>query len=297
MSKVIKAYLYWLHPTDDDARSALAAVRRFAQQPRLLSFSHIDKNYEADRFVWDDQRQILTGAVFLERDRALPELLDGKSAKPLNMKAGESLGEVMCFAYWPSPGAALVHFNSRGPRHSVMPSLVASMGYGQPMRIAEVLDTQAMLAVRDASRIKRLSFKVTTPEGINGLGEIDGSVADALKVAGRFEGMRVAVTISMAEDRREGLALGVVKSVCERLFDFHDTRDRGRDIVNSCKVDGETKAGRLLKALDILKAREPVKLTFAERSCHLDTMDGTAKLAEALHSRKSMLRAQLSTNP
>ncbi|MBX3381400.1 MAG: hypothetical protein KF805_15000 [Phycisphaeraceae bacterium] len=292
MSKRIKAFLFHVRPITGPASAVRDAIRTYMQTGGDFEFTHSGHDYIAKSLGWDERKGILTGSVLRLRSRDLPEAVEGTETGPIPLEAGQSLGEPMCFAFWPDPGSALVHYNHRGPRHSVLHAVISRMGFETPIGIDPVLRSDMLAKLNSTEFVRGLEFTLSDAAGIAALRDAGGSVQRSFATMRELGGVTVGVQVTMGHTKGQGLAPAAVKGIARKLLRVATETPDGESPVKKIKVTGSDGDDSPLETLDLLRAREPIFLSVDEQGKHLNRIDCQQKLARELDSRKNDLRQQ-----
>jgi hypothetical protein len=292
MARSIKAFMFWVTPTDQQASGAKDAVLEYMKTAKPLEFDHLGQNYLAKEMQWNAQRSILTGTVYRIRNSGLPVAVKGTTTHDLPLDDDEALGEPMCFAYWPDPGGAVIHYAHTGPRHSVMPALLSKMGYPHPITVEPVLREDMLQQLQSKRYFRAVEFALRDPEGIAELRDKGGSIGHAIKALKDLGGVNVRVEVTMGHTKGEGLVANTAKTLARELAKLGAEAPDGHSPVSTIKVWGSEDEEVGVVELDLLRAREPITLTIDEHGRHLDRTDCQRKLSGALNERKDKFRLQ-----
>lgn len=292
MAREIKSYLFWVTPVDFPASGVKDTITTYMQNGRAFEFDHAGHNYLADELHWNSQRQILTGTVYRIRNNSLPVAVRGTQTHDLPLRDDESLGEPMCFAFWPDPGGALIHYAHTGPRHSVMPAMLSRMGYANAIQVEPVIRSDMLQQLQSKRYFQAIEFALTDPAGMQELRDMGGAVGHSLRMLSDLGGVNVRVEITMGHTRGEGLAANTAKSIARTLARIGTETADDHSPVRAVKVRGSDGDDAPLEELDLLRAREPIVLTINEQGRHLDRTDCQRKLSGALNERKPRFREQ-----
>lgn len=292
MAREIKAFMFWVTPVDHPASGVRDAVVEYMRKPAAFEFSHAGHNYLAEELTWSSQRSILTGTVYRIRSSGLPVAVKGTKTHALPLGKDEGLGEPMCFAYWPDPGAAVIHYAHNGPRHSVMPALLSKIGYPNAIAVEPVIREDMLQQLQSKQYIQAVEFALSDPEGIQELRDMGGSVGHTLKMLSDLGGVNVRVEVTMGHSKGEGLAVNAVKTIGRVLHRIGTTAPDDHSPVRTIKVKASDGEDAPLQELDLLRAREPISLMIDEQGRHLDSTDCQKKLSGALNERKDVFRRQ-----
>ncbi|MBL0871636.1 MAG: hypothetical protein IBJ18_13780 [Phycisphaerales bacterium] len=292
MAREIKAFMFWVTPVDHPASGARDAVVEYMKKPAAFEFSHGGHNYLAEELTWNSQRSILTGTVYRIRTSALPVAVNGTKTHALPLGKDEALGEPMCFAYWPDPGAAVVHYAHNGPRHSVMPALLSKMGYPNAIAVEPVIREDMLQQLQSKQYVQAVEFALSDPDGMQELRDMGGSVGHAIKMLKDLGGVNVRVEVTMGHTKGEGLVVNTAKTIARTLAKIGTTTADDHSPVRTVKVKASDGDDAPLEELDLLRAREPIFLTIDEQGRHLDRTDCQKKLSGALNERKDVFRRQ-----
>lgn len=292
MAREIKAHLFWVNPVNEPASGVKDIITEYLRNPGAFEFDHGGHNYLAEEMTWNVQRQILTGTIYRIRNSGLPVAVQGTHTKDLPLAANESLGEPMCFAFWPDPGGALIHYSHTGPRHSVIPAMLSKMGYPNAIQVEPVIRKDMLEQLQSKTYFAGLEFALSDPHGIAELREVGGSVGHAVRMMHDIGGVNVRVEITMGHTKGDGLAIGATQQLARALTRLATDAVDEHSPVRTVKVRGSDGEDAPLEELDLLRAREPIILTVDEHGRHLDRTDCQRKLSGALNERKDRFTEQ-----
>lgn len=293
MSREIKAHLFWTTPVTHPASGVKDSITEFMRNAQPLEFDHQGHKYLAQEFSWNTQRQILTGTIYRIRSSGLPIAVQGTRTRDLPININESLGEPMCFAFWPEPGGALVHYSHSGPRHSVLPALLSKIGYPNAIAVEPVIRKDMLAQLQSKTYFAGLEFALSDPSSVAELREMGGSVGHAVQMLHDIGGVNVRVEITLGHSTGDGLAAAATKTLARKLARLATTAVDEHSPVRTVKVRGSDGQDAPLEELDLLRAREPILLTIDEHGKHLDCTDCQRKLSGALNERKDRFTEQV----
>lgn len=290
MAREIKSYLFAVTPINQPVSGVETAVVEFMKTAAPFEFSHAAQNYLAEHLAWNANRKILTGTVYRLRSRGLPVAVRGTQTHALPLATDEHLGEPMCFAFWPDPGGALVHYSHNGPRHSVLSALLSRMDYPHPIQIEPVIKSDMLAELDQKTYFAGVEFALTDPAHAAELRNFGGPVGDAVEIQNALGGVNIRVEITMGHTKGTGLRREALKGLAKKLARLANNAVDGESPVRAVKVRGSAGEDAPLEELDLLRAREPVTLNVDEQGRHLDCSDCQRKLSTALHERKAKFR-------
>jgi len=292
MSRDIKAHLFRVTPVKEKAYTVRAAVEAFAKAIKPLEFEHAGHDYLATDLIWNASKAVLTGTVFRVRSSGLPAEIHGTQAKPLSIDPSTNLGEPMCFALQPDPGAALIHYSHTGARHSVLPAMLSKMGYAHAMQVEPVIKTDMLEKLQSKKFFKALEFSLTDPKGVQDLRAMGGSVERALGMLDDTGGVNIRVEITMGHTKGEGLVANATKTLAKRLAKIGMEAGDDSSPVRTVKVRGSDGEDAPMEELDLLNAREVIKMQVDEADRSIDRGDCQKKLAKLLEDHKDTFKTQ-----
>jgi len=293
MARDIKAFQFWIAPSDQPTSTVLDLVTEYMHGGgKAFEFDHMSQNYLATELNWTKAKKMLTGTVYRLRGNSLPVAVRGITTHDLPLKEDEYLGEPMCFAFLPDVGGALIHYSHTGPRHAVMGALLSRMGYADAIRVEPLIRTDMLMQLNSKSYIKGLEFSLTDPRGVAELREMGGSIGGAIKVLDDVGGVNIHVQVTMGHTKGEGLVTSTVKKFARALQKLASSAPEGESPVRTIKVTGADDEDAPLSELDLLRAREPITLMVSEQGRHLDRIDCQRKLAGELFDRRDKFRRQ-----
>lgn len=292
MSRDVNAHLFWVTPVNEKAEGVKKSVEAFAKSVAPLEFQHAGHDYLATDLHWHASKGVLTGTVFRIRSTGLPAEIHGTTAKPLSISPSANLGEPMCFALQPDPGAALVHYSHTGARHSVLPALLSKIGYAHAMQVEPVIKTDMLQRLQSKKFFKAMEFSLTDPTGVKELRAMGGSVGRALDMLDDTGGVNIKVEITMGHTKGEGLVANATKSMAKSLAKIGMAAGDASSPVRAIKVRGSDGADAPVEELDLLNAREVITFQVDEAARSIDRADCQKKLSKLLDDHKDTFKTQ-----
>ncbi|MFM9958473.1 MAG: hypothetical protein ACKVZJ_10375 [Phycisphaerales bacterium] len=295
--RTVKAHLFWYQRTTDPTEGFVELqqnAQAFVGRGEPIEFSHENHHYVLVDGQWHAARGQLTGVVYKRASDNLPKRLRDLTVSDLPIDAKDDLAYPMCFALWPERGAALVHFNNQGPRHTVLPAFFGEIGCSGPIDVSPVYKTEMLKRLADKERVQYIEIAFHDPAGGKALRNAGGAVGYITKAADELSALNIRVQVSIGAEQSDGPVVGKAKAIGRWLAKLH-AEDPDGNHVKTIKVKGAGSDGQM-ELLDLLKGREVFEFD-VERLRYLDTGDLIRRLNATLHECKPMLREQFGTEP
>lgn len=289
MAKDIKAHLFWVRPPQGSPTAVENAVLEFMKKPESVEFSHQGQDYMADSLTWLSGSRTLVGTIYRLRDKSLPVAVHGTKIKPLPLQPEDKLGEPMCFAFLPVPGAAIVHYSHTGPRHPALQALISRLGFADGVVIEPCIREDILDELEGKSFLTAVEFALEDPAGSAELRNAPGPVKDMIRLQRELGGVNVRIEVTMGHKRGDGLLKELTKGTGKWLRDLAFQDVAGDGPVKAVKITGKEDEDSPVRELDLLHAREVITLTVSEQGRHLDRTDCQRKLRLALDDRKASI--------
>ncbi|MCB9848234.1 MAG: hypothetical protein H6814_07440 [Phycisphaeraceae bacterium] len=242
--------------------------------------------YRLSNVNWNARLNRLSGVMYKKKYVNFPDELSDDHQEAVPVDPQSSLGDRVCFCYYPESGVAVVQFNQTGARHATLRAFMNDL-FGGPFNTEPILLEDVEDRLRDATLIREFTYTLNGADGLSRVTNADAGVGHALSIMEQAHGHSVKVSVTVGHQGK-GASLDTrgVKRAIRKMF--------GNDVVSTLKVRGKHDPESDIDPIDLLNDQIRIGIEVEEDEGRgIDIEDCINKLHRQFHSRRAEFRRRL----
>ncbi len=251
MPTEIRVDYFWFETNSGTTDDLIQALDQWSEgfDGTYIEGSFDSHEFRMSKIKWIKSAGRLSGVMYKKRPTNLPDELDDEGERTVDIGEDASIGDPVCFCYYPRKNAAAIQFNSVGARHSTLRKFLnRNFGIQDIIHTSPMFSDEAIERLENINIIRSLDLTLRNPRQIENLSEelgeggLGGDIDNLLTNLG---GVNISISISVGQDPKGSMDRGNVMGFIGSLL-------RKEEVCTKLQLKGRPGAGDEIEPLDLL---------------------------------------------